>query len=232
MRAGADRFQGYDLPGLAFESGDVLVVRRVERSSIGPPYTTIWHRDPGGRWTLTTSVEPARSCAHYIRPAVTDVRTDDVEVAWSGAYRLSVTARRMRLRLSVRLTRTPLTRAISIAAAMLPALVWRLPILSRLIGRAAGRALGAGPLALSGRSPSAHAFVQRLRGVWLVTGAAAVIDGRDLGALVPLAEPVSLGDFTIPRIGLVTIGAVEFATNRSGGVESGVTPRRRSPAEA
>ena len=47
-----DRFSGYAIIGLPFQSGHVLALRRFPTSSIGPGYTAVWHRNPSGRWTF------------------------------------------------------------------------------------------------------------------------------------------------------------------------------------
>ena len=41
-----DRFTGYAVIGLPFRSGHVLSLRRFPASSVGPGYTSVWHRDP------------------------------------------------------------------------------------------------------------------------------------------------------------------------------------------
>lgn len=46
---GEERFGGYGIMGLPFSSGHVLAMRRFPASSIGPTYTSIWHRDPAGK---------------------------------------------------------------------------------------------------------------------------------------------------------------------------------------
>jgi hypothetical protein len=58
---GGERFAGYGILGLSFDSGHVLAFRRMTATSLGLPYTTVWHRDPGGLWTLYGDVEPDRA---------------------------------------------------------------------------------------------------------------------------------------------------------------------------
>ena len=52
LDAQRERFRGYGVMGLPFESGHVLGLRRFPVSSIGPDYTSIWHRSPDGRWSF------------------------------------------------------------------------------------------------------------------------------------------------------------------------------------
>ena len=52
LDAQRERFRGYGVMGLPFESGHVLGLRPFPVSSIGPGYTSIWHRSPDGRWSF------------------------------------------------------------------------------------------------------------------------------------------------------------------------------------
>ena len=59
----ADRFAGYGVLGLTFESGDVLAARRCAASSIGPGYTSVWHRAPERPWTFFQDVGSMAGCS-------------------------------------------------------------------------------------------------------------------------------------------------------------------------
>ena len=50
--ADRERFAGYGVMGLPFASGHALGMRRFPASSVGPGYTSVWHRSPGGGWTF------------------------------------------------------------------------------------------------------------------------------------------------------------------------------------
>ena len=47
-----EQFAGYAVMGLPFASGHVLGLRHFPASSLGPGYTSVWHRNPGGRWVF------------------------------------------------------------------------------------------------------------------------------------------------------------------------------------
>jgi len=47
-----DRFAGYAVIGLPFQSGHVLAMRRFTASSIGSGYPSVWHRSPEGKMDL------------------------------------------------------------------------------------------------------------------------------------------------------------------------------------
>lgn len=206
-----ERFSGYGLVGLAFASGHVLAFRRFVASSIGPPFTTLWERDPDGRWRFHTNVDPTRSCPRYFAAAPEDARMDELELSWRAGGELWVRARDAGLHLVLRLGSTAATRSITAAAPLLPGAAWRNPSANRLFGRAAAHLLGTGPLTLRGRTPSGHHYQLRPRAVWCVQAAAAVLGGRDLGPVVPAAQPLALADFTIPPHGLLIAGSARFS---------------------
>ena len=68
---GADeRFSGYGVMGVPFASGHVLCLRRFPVTSLGQGYTSVWHRNPEGRWTFIQDVTPQRACPRYFGSAV------------------------------------------------------------------------------------------------------------------------------------------------------------------
>jgi hypothetical protein len=189
-----DRFAGYALPGLAFESGHIVAFRRATASSIGPPFTSIWIRSPDGEWTAHANVDRARSCARYFSSTVPlDVRNDDIELKWNGARELAITARHARLHLALRLGHTPATALLGAAVRSVPARLWWHWDRPLEWTATAAAALGIGLAALSGRAPSGHAYRVRPHGLWRVQAAAAVLGGRDAGAAVPLDVVVPPG---------------------------------------
>lgn len=206
-----DRFRGYGLTGQAFASGDIVAFHRVEWSSIGPPFIAAWHRRPTGEWTFHTNVSPLRSWGRYFSSVPHDVVNGDIEIAWAGRHEVSVHIRATRLRLGIRLARTPATRALALLAGILPEPLWQLRRSTAWIGAIAGRALDAGSITLAGDAPSGHRFHMRPRSVWRVVAAAAVLDGRELGPPVATDGNVELAGFRLPRTGLLTTGDVTFA---------------------
>jgi hypothetical protein len=203
-------FGGYGLMGLAFESGDVLAMRRVTASSVGPPYIAVWHRDPRGDWVFYTNIDPVRACPRYFGPALHDARTDDLGIRWPGPYEVVISARRARLQLALRLRTRGVTRLVSGASRLVPRPAWAVPSIARGLGRGAAALLDVGNIALHGTTPSGHHFTLRPDALWHVAAAAAVLGGRDLGGCVRLQEPLMLGDFQIPSRGLFVTGSTVF----------------------
>jgi hypothetical protein len=210
-RVGTDTFRGYGLFGQAFDSGDVIAFHRVEWSSIGPPFASAWHRRPTGEWVFHTNVAPLRSWSRYFGSAAHEVVSGDIDIAWAGRHEVSLHVRAARLRLALRLEATPATRVIGLLAGLVPDPVWHTRRGTAWLGAVAGRALEAGTVTLAGDAPSGHRFHLRPRAVWRVVAAAAVLDGRELGAPAPAAADVDLAGMRIPRVGLLATGDVVFA---------------------
>jgi hypothetical protein len=205
-----ERHAGYTLPALSFESGHVLGMLRATASSIGPPYVTIWHRDPRYRWTLHTNVAPARSFLRCFGAALDDVRVDEIALGWRGPNDLSVTLRHARISLALRLGATTLTRLLGIASRSAPRRIWQRERDRALIGAAAGTLLGAGRITLAGTTRTGHRYLIQPRRVWRVRAAACVIDGRDAGAITWPREQQGMGEIMLPARALFAAGVVSF----------------------
>lgn len=211
-----ERYVGYGVLGLPFTLGHVLGFRRHTVSSIGPAYTSVWHRDPSGRWTIFTTVDPDRSCPRYFSAAAARVVRTDIELEWTGPGRVAVSIPSQHLEWAVKLEATAATRLLGAAGRLLPRSVRRLPAVLERSGPLAGRLLHAGPLTLHGSTPNGQWFELLPHHLRLVTAAAGVVRGRDVGPLGPLPRPARLGDLRVPDRGLFVAGEVVYWPGRRG----------------
>jgi hypothetical protein len=209
VHGSGERFSGYGVTGVAFESGDVLALRRFPASSLGLGYTAVWHRGPDGEWTFYSDVAPRHSCARYFGSALVDAVTDAIDVEWLAADALRVTARRTTIAWSLRLTSTPATRVINEVLQHVEA-----PgpdeALVRLCAPRIGALLNAGRVRLTGRAPNGQRFRIAPRAVWMVTESAATMRGTGLGAARPLHHQPALGDFLLPLRPLFLAGSAQM----------------------
>jgi hypothetical protein len=212
---GGERFAGYGILGLAFDSGHILAFRRMTASSLGLPYTTVWHRDPQGLWTLYGDVEPEQACPRYFGDALQWVEEEDVELSWEGDLEVSVRVPKVRLQWGVRLGRDAFTVGLSAGGRLLPGSLWERERVLRALERMGGRMLGVGNLTLAGTAPNGQRYWMAPRLLWRVVASVAVLDGEDLGSLGPLAEQARLGDLWIPNRGILAFGEVGFEHSAS-----------------
>jgi hypothetical protein len=207
---GGERFAGYGILSLPFASGHVLAMRRMTASSVGLPYTTVWHRDPGGTWTLFADVEPERACPRYFGGALHRVVVGELELSWEGPLEVSLRIPEVRLQWGVRLAKDVTTVGLSAGGRLLPGPVWERERILSVLGRAGGKILGVGKLSLAGTAPNGQRFWMAPRFLWRVAASAAVLDGEDLGALGPLPKQARLGDFWLPNRGILAFGETGF----------------------
>jgi hypothetical protein len=209
-----DRFTGYAVIGLPFRSGHVLSLRRFPASSVGPGYTSVWHRDPAGHWTFYSTVGPEQGCFRYFGTEIDTNVVAPIQVDWQGPAQFVVVVKD-EVTWEVTLAETVASRVMNQAARLLPENWWRKRFMLSLMGAAAGLILGAGRMNLAGRTPNGQEFVAIPRQVWLVKSSRAIIRGVDTGPVGPLAEQARLRDFLIPQRGVFAVGRTFMGTAAS-----------------
>ena len=76
--------KGWGVFGLPFDAGHVLALRVFPENDFGP-YRTVWHRDPGGRWSIY--VDGPRldtACPRYYGPACDFTGYAQIGLTWDG----------------------------------------------------------------------------------------------------------------------------------------------------
>jgi hypothetical protein len=205
-----ERFSGYGVMGAPFRSGHVLGLRRFPASSIGPGYRSVWHRDPGGRWTFYQDQAADLACTRYFGSQVDEVREGPVRIEWTGPRRFEVGAGDGELEWSMEVASTPVTRLMNGIGSLLPDRAWRSPAVLAPMSRVAGLALGAGKVRLEGTAPNGQRFVANPLTMWVATSSAATVGGVDLGEMGPAPEQASLEDFAVPQRGMFVVGRAFF----------------------
>jgi hypothetical protein len=208
----AERFSGYGVLGIAFASGNVLALRRMPASSVGPAFTTVWHRSVTGHWAFYVDGEPDLSCGRYFGAAGRVVREDDIPLRWYGPSSFAVRVPSVGLAWVVHLAPTRGARALAALRRGLPASIRRRQTVQRTMAAATNRLLGVPRVTVVGRTPSGHHFRLDSHDVWAVAASTARSNGQHLGPPVSLRNEVGLGDFAIPRWGLFTVGDAYFET--------------------
>jgi len=159
--------------------------------------------------------EPERTCPRFFGSAIDRVEVVEIEVSWEGHMRLSIRVPENRVHWGMRLASDAATRGIGSVGRALPRFVRESPWALSALGRLAGPILGVGQLSLAGTSPNGQEFRAGPRNLFRVEAAAAVVEGRDLGALGPLAEQARLGDLWLPNGGVFATGEAAFETFNS-----------------
>src|SRR5579872_5781710 len=145
-----ERVSGYGVMGLPFTSGHILGLRRWTASSIGDRFTSIWHRDPTGRWTFYESAACEVACSRYFGADVERFREGPIDLTWEGSHRLRVRTGDGAVDWGIEVGSTPVTRIVSAMGSLMPLAAWRSGPVLRTMGAVAGRALGVGRVQLTG----------------------------------------------------------------------------------
>jgi hypothetical protein len=203
-----ERVSGYGVMGLPFRSGHVLGLRRWTASSVGEAFTSIWHRNPEGRWTFYESAPCEVACTRYFGAAVERQRIGAIRLEWETPHRLRIRAADAVVDWTVEIGSTPVTRMMSAVGSILPTATWRWSPVLRAMGQFAGWALGVGTVRLTGLTSNGQHFDANPLRIWYVTGGRAVVEGQDLGPIGALPEQARMADFYFPQRGIFAVGRV------------------------
>lgn len=207
-----ERVSGYGIMGVPFSSGHVLGLRRWTASSVGEPFTSIWHRSPDGSWRFHESMVSEASCtvacSRWFGRGAAESVPAEIDLAWTSPTHLHVTTADGRFDWHVELAGTPVTHLMNAMGALMPAPAWKSTTVLKAMGGMASLMLGAGRLGLSGMTANEQEFVANPWRIWRVSDSTAMIDGVDVGRPAPLPEQVRLGDFWIPQEGIFAMGRV------------------------
>ena len=212
-----ERVSGYGVMGLPFASGHVLGLRRWTASSVGEQFTSIWHRDPSGRWTFYESAPCEVACSRYFGDGVDRFRQGPIELDWEAPARLRVRTADGAVDWTVEMAATARTRMMSVAGSVLPMAAWRSGPVLRAMGVMAGRILGVGTVRLTGTTSNRQHFDANPLRIWYVVGSHAVVEGHDLGPMGALTAQANMADFYFPQRGVFAIGRVFVSPLERGG---------------
>lgn len=216
-----DRFSGYAVIGLPFRSGHVLALRRFPASSVGPAYTSVWHRSPAGSWTFYSTVPPEQGCSRYFGGEVQRNVVRSIEIVWTGPAHFCVLIGDA-VRWKVTLTESLLSRLMNVASGLVPQQWWQTRMMLKVMGNAARIVLGTGKMNLAGKTPNGHEFIANPQRVWLIDSSRAVINGLDAGPLGPLDQQAKLNDFLIPQRGVFAVATTFLEAPKFAGTQRSV----------
>lgn len=202
-----ERFFGYGVVGLPFKSGHVLALRRWPASSLGQDYTSVWHRNPEGRWTFIQDAPPQQACTRYFGSGVSQHLNSEIPITWSGEWDFSVDITGdYEVHWQVTLEENFTTQMLNVLGGLIPDFLWRRQLFLKLLERLGGVVMGSGRMSLTGRLPNGQWFITHPRYMWNIAATRARVRGQDLGEMGPLTRQAQLGDFWIPQQGRFFIG--------------------------
>jgi hypothetical protein len=197
--------KGWGVFGLPFDSGHVLALRVFPEGDFGP-YRTVWHRDPGGAWSIY--VDGPRldtACPRYYGAACQHSGFARIDLSWTGPASLRVAMDSPTLAWSLTASSTPILAVLNAVSSALPLATWRPSSMIRLRERLAQR-LGMGALQMSGVMPSGHTGTLMPKRMYFIEDSRALLDGVDLGRPIHAKQNPRIGDVRLPARGVLAIG--------------------------
>jgi len=199
--------------GTPFASGHILALRRFTASSIGPAYTSVWHRDPAGRWTFWQDQAADQACSRYFGAAAAETLRCSIELDWPAESTMRVAVEEVDFTWTVTMVTSPITRALNAVGSLLPDKAWRADPVLAAMGLVAGAALRAGRVDMTGKTPNGQRFVANPSRIWLIADSSARLGDDNFGPPGSLGEQAHLADFWIPQRGMFVIGRAFFAAS-------------------
>lgn len=198
--------RGWGLMAQEFESGHVLALRAFPEGTFGG-FRAVWHRDPGGRWSMyVDSAHPETACPRYFGAATHHTGRADILVDWTGPATARVTMDRPALDWTFTAATTPVLAAVN---AVLP-VVNRHRGLMVSAGDLLARVLGMGRFTMSMTAPSGHRGTLLPSSMFFVERARAQLEGHDLGRPVRSEQSPRIGDVHLPARAVLATGQVTW----------------------
>src|SRR5262245_8900937 len=134
--------RGWGVFGLPFDSGHYLALRVFPENDFAP-YRTVWHRDPGGAWSIFVDAPRLDvACPRYYGAACSVTAPARIDVSWTGPMSLRVVMDRPTLEWTVEATETSILRMMNWISRRLPLWTWKRDWLLWARERMAERLLG------------------------------------------------------------------------------------------
>jgi hypothetical protein len=206
---GHEYVKGWSVFGLPFDSGHVLALRVFPQNDFGP-YRALWHRDPGGRWSIYVDGQRLdTACPRYFGAACAVTRYAQIDLDWTGPATLRVTMDSPALEWTLTATSPPALTLLNTMSAAMPLATWRRRLLVRARERLAST-LGMGQLQLTGTTPSGHTATLMPERMYFIDDSQATLDGADLGRPARLRDNPVIGGIPLPARGVLASGQAVF----------------------
>lgn len=194
-------FDGIQSPGMCFSSGHCICP--VTYGSTPTPidgYDELWLITPEGDRILYT--DPAEAGA-YAETFHEFDRTIGASITWEEATQDSISVSleaddETTVTLRASLGATVQTRLLNLLVALTPGAVVRTSLGATLITRVLARVIETNGLKIAGTTETGEPYRVEADTLRAVTSASAMVNGEDLGALVPPDRRIAFGDHVIP----------------------------------
>lgn len=204
--AGHEHSRGYAVMVLPFSSGHLLGLRVFPETDFGP-YTSVWHRPPGGGWSIYNDGPSLETtCPRWWGPCLEQAALTEIEVTWTGPRELRVEMDDPPLVWTMTMSAPPLLRLMNAMSDALPLWTWRPAPLLRLREWMAQRFVGMGQLRFAFVTPAGQEATIMPERIFGIPASQARLDGTDLGRPTRLDSNPTIGGVPLPTRATFVIG--------------------------
>lgn len=203
-----ERVVGSAVMGLPFASGHYLAFRNWTKTSFADPYKAVFHRTPGGRWTIYSTAEPQNGCGRFWSAAVNSIDVVEIDTGWTDPANLVVRIPEVEFEWAMTIDRSVTTSFMSSMAGAMPERAWTNDTLLRAMGAMAGPFLRIGKTNMVGNLPNGQHFRMAPKQMWRINNSTAFLGGEDFGEVGPSGGQLHLGNVWLPRQGIFALGSV------------------------
>ncbi|WP_158059583.1 hypothetical protein [Halorussus halophilus] len=183
---------------LPFSTGHLLALRVWPQSSFGP-YVSVWHRPPGGEWSIYSDGPSLdTTCPRYWGPATEEAALANIDVTWTGPNELRVEMDDPQLVWTLSVSAPPLLERLNAVHASLPLWTWKPSLFVRTRELLAKQVFDIGDVRFSFRTASGHDTVIMPEEEYAIPDSDATLEGQSLGSPTQLRENPTIGDVPLP----------------------------------
>lgn len=207
--AGYEHYEGYAVMMLPFSSGHQLGFRFFPINDFAP-YISVWHRPPGGGWSIYNDAPSLNTaCPRIWGPALDRAELTRIRVDLTGPNELHVEMDSPSLTWTMSVSAPPALLVLNAVSATLPLWTWRVQALLNMRAWIARRLLGMGDLQFSFVTPTHRDAVIIPERIYFIESSDAVLDGESLGEPVRLDANPTVGDVPLPTRATFVIGQAQ-----------------------
>jgi hypothetical protein len=205
-----ERFNGFGIMGITFDSGHILALRRFPQSSVGDAYTSVWHRTPYGYWTFYADIKPEHSCSRFFGRDINRTVISPISIEVSDSNKMCIQIKEHRLNWEFNIESNLKTKLMNAISLFIPEFMWRSKVFLSILGKVASLTFKLGNINLYGIAPNGQSFIANPYRLWEVKNTKATINSISLGSVKELKPQAMLGDFKIPQQPLFVLGKAYF----------------------
>jgi len=195
---GYEHYLGYGVMVAPFSSGDLLGLRVFPENDFAP-YTSVWHCNPEGEWSIyNDGFSLNTTCPRWWGNALSHAALANIDLTWTKPNELLVEMEKPSLKWKMTMNAPLPLRMLNAVNASLPVWTWKSNFLQKAREWISKKFLGMGNIRLSVITPNGQTATLMPKEIFFIDTSAALLEGRNLGNLVHMNDNPAIGEVPLP----------------------------------